>query len=255
MRKKSNLMFVAGNCSRRRRFSTKRFVVWLVALFVVSELGISVFISPWFIIREIRVTGNNIVSASDVICRLGLSKRQNIFLINKKTLISRVQQNPIIIQATIDRDLPNTLIVRVNERKAEMQMITGGRVFEIDNTGVPFRVVQRRTPGVPVVVCELPVRVSLGQPMVGAPYSTARRCLRLTRKQGTFDVSEIRIDHSGLLCLNVRDGFKVILGRPDQLALKLENAARAVKKLMDVPGKIVYVNVMCAEAPAVEVAK
>ena len=239
---------------RRKRyvFNIKRLILSGLLLSLVIEVVIAAFNSPWFYVRHIRPTGNSIIPSAEVRKRLNIKKDDNIFLIDKSVLTKRIVENPVVKDIQLHRRLPDTLIVKVIERKPDLILSTRETLYEVDSMGVPFRIVKSGNENLPVIFCEVPGRITLGKPLHGSTFDVARKCLLLAREKKIFHITNLIVDQSGNLCLNVRDGYQVKLGKPYRLADKLYNAALTVEQIPEFRQHGEYVDVSVPEAPALK---
>lgn len=161
----------------------------------------------------------------------------------------------MIKKVVVRRQLPDTIVVELFERRAELTLKTQGRLYEVDPYGIAFRVVGHAMPGVPVVSCSVPGPITLGKQVKATIFLTARRSLQLAEQEKGFRVAKITIDQNNDLCLNVRDGVGIRLGQPERLDEKLEVARRLVEQVAEVRNGAEYVDVTCLEAPAFKLKK
>jgi cell division protein FtsQ len=183
---------------------------------------------------------------------LNLPKDTNIFLINKQALEQRVENEPAVKEVRLYRRLPNTLIVRVIERKPELILETSKALYEVDSEGVPYRIAKKVDSSLPLITCGMVGSIRLGQQLRTPEFLIARNCLLLAKNKKMFNVAKLSVDQSQELCLNVRDGYQVKLGRPEQLSEKLDIAAQAVAQIPEFRERGEYVDVSCPEAPAIK---
>lgn len=237
---------------KRYRINAKRLIISLGLLALLVELIAVALTSPWFSVRKVKIEGNRLLPSARILALLELPPDSNIFLVKKQPLERRVARSPVVKDVRVRRRLPDTLIVQISERKRDLVLRTPTANYEVDASGVPFRTVAQPGTGVPVISCALQRRPVLGRPIREKRFLSARNCLLLVRAKKIFRVSEITVDPAGDLCLNDRDGFQVKLGRPEQLSEKLDKAALAVEQLPEFREHGEYIDVTCAEAPALK---
>ncbi|HJM43999.1 MAG TPA: FtsQ-type POTRA domain-containing protein, partial [Nitrospinota bacterium] len=73
--------------------------------------------SPYFQMREVKVSGTAHLSQSVVRARLGLRRTDNFLAADLEILRRRIESHPWVRSASLSRDLPGTLRVEVVERK------------------------------------------------------------------------------------------------------------------------------------------
>lgn len=238
---------------RRKRYviNVKKMTLSVLLLLLGIQLVMAACTSPLFYIRNKRVIGNRIVPKSDVLSRIKIANDANIFLVDKITIVSGIKKNPIVNDVRIYRLLPETLIIRIIERKPMFVLSTGEKLYEVDRFGIPFRSVKNAYSALPVISCNVPC-VIVGKRPNSSVFNTAMKCLLLAKEKKKFRVEKLTVDQSQNLCLNVRDGYQVKLGQPDRIEEKLDIAARAVEQIPEFRQHGEYIDVSCPEAPAIK---
>jgi len=237
---------------KRRVINVKRLILSVLLILLAVEVTVAAFTSPWFSIKGVRFAGNETIASKDIRRQLDLRPDANIFRINKRAIARRVMANPVVKEVRLYRRLPDTLVVRIEERKPDLVLNARGAMYEVDSAGVPFRAVKHAKAGLPVLSCKAPGRVVLGRRIRASSFGTARNCLLLVREKKIFQVAEITVDQNNDLCLNVRDGFQVKLGRPEQLSAKLNMAVRIVEQIPEFRQRGAYIDLTVPEAPALK---
>jgi len=82
---------------------------------------------PYFRVAEVRVEGNLQVAEGEIVAALGLAPEANLLEIDLPTLSRRVLQIPWIREASVRRQLPLSLTIRVVERVPEAVFIADRR--------------------------------------------------------------------------------------------------------------------------------
>lgn len=105
--------------------------------FVILFGGVIVFalVSPIFNIANIKVTGNNKLQSEKIVGSTGLEIGQNIFKINKREIISNLENNGFIDSVKIKRNLPDEIEVIVSERVPSFAIEYGNGYVIIGNQG------------------------------------------------------------------------------------------------------------------------
>lgn len=223
-------------------------VVLLVALTI--EVASALLTSPYFSIRKISVSGNKSLSTAQVIRTLDKFKGSNIFRIDKREIVNRLKENPVIKGARVFRRLPNGLFVHVIERKPDAILSVNGKLYLLDSSGIPYRPISQEDRRLTIILCNNLSAVRIGKCISAPEFRVARQCLLQVRKEKLPKITEIYVDQNDGLCLNTRDGFKVILGQPDQIIQKIHEAARVIREIPDFRTKGEYVNVSSPGNPA-----
>lgn len=119
---------------RRKRKRVKR----LLFLFIVI---ISTFITlcyklPYFNVTNIYVENNKILDRDFIVETSGLKNGDNVFFVNFKEAKKKLLKNPYILDCYITRKLPNSFIIKVDERKASYYIRENNKFYIIDNNGI-----------------------------------------------------------------------------------------------------------------------
>lgn len=241
---------VRKRADRRQRkhysINAPRLILSLLLVLLMGEALIAVFTSPWFDINRVRVYGRNTVASKFVAAETRVPEKSNIFRFNTRDMARRLGRDPVVERVTVSRRLPDTLVVRITERKAILVLKTHRKLYEVDDMHIPFRIVAQPNPKLPMISCIVPQRIVLGKPIKTSAFLTAVECLQLATQEKKFLVGKITVDQNNDLCLNVRDGLLIRLGQPQHIEDKLDKA----KQTMELGTDLEYVDVTCPEAPA-----
>ena len=142
--------------------------------------------SPYFRVREVRVSGTAHLSRSVVKARLGLRRTDNLLAADLETLRRRIESHPWVRSASLSRDLPGVLRVEVIERKPWAVWIPTGdrdrRARLIDVEGIILAEGGGRWKGLPVLrgfdVSGAPKPPRAGRPLSGREIETGLAAIR-----------------------------------------------------------------------------
>ena len=120
--------------SRKRKLKKNIFSILLAA--VVMCVGLVLVFSLFFKTNTITVTGDKAYSDKTVIDRSGIEIGDNLFKVNEEKLSQSLSKElPYIKAVTIERKLPDTIIINVEAAK-EVGAITTQKGFVLlDETG------------------------------------------------------------------------------------------------------------------------
>ena len=172
---------------------------------------------------QVALSGQRYTSDSDIFDALDLSNARSLLTFHSDAARERIEALPWVETASITREIPGALEVRVTERKPTAVWLHEGREILIDSTG---RVLSALKPGTPV---KLP-RVAGG----GAPEH-AQALLELLARYpsiaGRFDVAE-RVGERRW-SLRFKNGVKVELGADHEaIAFAALSSAENLGKLL-----------------------
>lgn len=105
---------------------------------VVVLIAAMVLAFPIFKVKDIEVTGNSHLSQDDVTNASGVRNGDNLARVSTQKAASNVAGNAWVKQATVDRHLPSTVTIDVQERKPVAWIDDNGKQSLIDDSGDAF---------------------------------------------------------------------------------------------------------------------
>lgn len=128
---KKNKARISGNSVIFRNRIIRKFI-----LIILIIIAIILFLSSsFFDITNIEVTNNEFVSKDEIISLSQIGNNKNIFSINLKNIKSKVKENAYIEDISISRKLPNTLNIKIFERKVKYMIQLGEAYVYINHQG------------------------------------------------------------------------------------------------------------------------
>jgi cell division protein FtsQ len=125
--------------SRRRkavaRARRRRALATAAALGIVAALAWVAFMSPLLAVERVVVVGGRHVSVQQVAAVAGLSSNDNLLLLSTERVAERVARLPWVRRARVTRRLPDTVRVKVKERRPAMVLSTAGKKWTLDRVG------------------------------------------------------------------------------------------------------------------------
>ncbi|GAB4072369.1 cell division protein DivIB [Barrientosiimonas marina] len=98
----------------RKKKANRRLIFYLSLFFIL--IAVIVYLqSPLSDIKTINASGNSIVEESKVIDISGIQTGTNIWTVDKTDAREKLQENPVIQEAEVNRDLPWTVDIKVTE--------------------------------------------------------------------------------------------------------------------------------------------
>jgi cell division protein FtsQ len=240
--------------SRRRkavaRSRRRRALATIASLGVVTGLAWLAFVSPLLMVERVEVLGGRHVSAEHVKAAASLGSGNNLLLLSTNQVAERIERLPWVRRARVTRRLPDTVRVRVAERRPAMVLSTTRGRWTLDRAGrvLDRGVAERALPvlgGVRVgdvapgdVVSDAGVEAAL------EVWKSLPRRLR-DRVVGIFASSLERI------ALSLDDDVVVRYGAAESMAAK-NSVLRAVLARVRAEGRqVAYVDVRVPASPAI----
>lgn len=202
--------------------------------------------SPLFAVREIRVEGNVRLAAEEVIREAGVREGSNLLTLSVAGAVRAVEGNPWVARLQVERELPSTLVLRVEERTpiAWVGNRAGGVIVAADGTVLARREEPRRL----AVVDGTPAALSVGDRASALGEQLRALAALRPRVRRLVESTELR---ESSLTLHLRDGSRAILGPPVNLGRK----SAAIESILRWVGErdlaLDYLDVRSPGTPAV----
>ena len=234
----------APESAKKRRI--KRIVFYVcaltVALIVCSMLSLTVF----FKIDDIYVEGSTIYPAEEIIAASMIKKNDNLILCNtspgEKNIVEKF---PYIEEADIHKKLFNKIAIKVTEAKPASMIKDGDRYYILSKKGKIIEIDAQKKYNVPMIV--------------GAKLKNTKLCdyaeyenknvkkyveeiISLIKKYDIKGISTIDVTSLTNIFLMRQNGFKLIIGSPENLDYKFNSA-----------GSIIHENVSDSDTGVLDV--
>ena len=134
--KKNKSQNVKKNSKVNKKVLHKRKVLKFFMLIVIIIIALIILLSSsLFDLKNIYVEGNEKISDEAIISLSGLNLYENIFKLNKNSVIDKIKENAYIENAEISRKLPSTIEIRIKERKVNYMLEYANSYAYINNQG------------------------------------------------------------------------------------------------------------------------
>lgn len=196
-------------------------IVLVVTASIALAWGIRqhVMTSPRFAVRAIRVDGIQRRTPEQVVQTAGLQVGMNIFAADLEGARRRLLQDPWVETATVDRKLPTTLTVVVQEREAAAAVAIGQELYLCTHDGEPFKPMEPGDPSKLVVVTGIvPDEVAQSRTSVVRRIRAALALVDEYEHKGPakeYAAQEVHVANDGTMRLTVgRDAVTIEMGLP-----------------------------------------
>ncbi|MFG1837730.1 cell division protein FtsQ/DivIB [Micromonospora sp. NPDC049175] len=200
----STRRFMARARQRRMRAA----LPWAVAAGVLALAGLvawTVLGTGLFGVREVRVEGAGLVTPVQVHDAVRVPDGVPLARVDLAAAARRVGALPAVERATVSRDWPDVLVVRVTERTPVAVVPQGAAFALIDRSGVAFRTVDRRPADLP--------QVSVGQPAADDPGTRAAlEVLAALTPQLRAQLVDLKVEGLARISLRLRGDRTVVWG-------------------------------------------
>lgn len=188
---------------KKTRRNTIFLFLFLGICIIILLFGI--FKTDYFHIDNIIVQDNVFVTKQEIISLSQLTGK-NIFLINKNKTEEYIKLNPYIKGITINRKLPRTVIINVNEKKIRGIIKFKNGFINIDNEGKMVQIVDKFPKGKLPMILETNVDKYIPNELVYKPGSNELQAL-----VAALTVSDYNETKYFFYSIDVKDPFNILL--------------------------------------------
>ncbi len=199
------------------------------ALLGVQEAYDYATTSPRFEARALLFEPTSHVSDAELRALMGITPGTNILSLEVEGLAAAVSEHPWVRRASVTRELPDTLIVEVEEHNPRAVLLAGD-FFLVGEDGIPFKPLESGERGtLPIVTGVEPSLVFTEPERAQKVVSRALSILDAYSTKQRPRLSEVNIDETGAATLYTADlGSQLRLGRTNvEAALTRYDALRA----------------------------
>lgn len=224
------------NKKKIKRKRKARKIALLTALFtVVMCVGVVLVLAVFFKINTISVKGDRVYSDKEIILKSGIETGGNLFRVNEESLNEKLSKSlPYIQSVTLERQLPDTLIVTVKATREVAAFQYGAGFILVNAEGkVLDRDASMLRDNVAVVNGAVLKGAIEGERIViGSEKDTENFVLLLkaVAESGINPVTEITITKDGQYELKYDDRITIKLGSIENVSVKLKRAVAALEK-------------------------
>jgi cell division protein FtsQ len=221
----STRRFMARARQRRMRAA----LPWAVTVGLLALAGLvawTVLGTGLFGVREVRVVGATLVTPVEVREAVAVPDDAPLARVDLAAVARRVGALAPVERATVERDWPDTLVIRVVERTPAAAVPQGDRFAMIDRSGVPFQTVPRVPDGLPLV--------RVGRPTPDDPGTRAGLAV-LAALSPRLRAELVSVDVAGLarITLRLRNDRTVVWGDATRSADKSKVATALLGRKAD----------------------
>ncbi len=197
-----------------------RLTVTLASLGLIVSGGLLLtrllFASDYFRIEDVQVENNQRVSAEEVVDLSEIERGSSIFNLDLQAIGHKIEENPWIAAAQVERVFPRQVVIRLTER-VPRAVINLGYLYYVDASGEVFKMLE------PGDRLDYPVMTGIERKFLLEKPAEARRLLAdavsllgelAGRRRFTVkDVSELRYDQDdGFMLTTMTGGVPIRLG-------------------------------------------
>lgn len=102
---------------RKKKRRKKHYMLRLILILIAAAAIFLILRSPLFDISYIRVEGNSLLSDEEIIEMAGVAEGDNMFSVSSRKVRNTLEENAYIASAEIDRQIPDTYVIKIEENK------------------------------------------------------------------------------------------------------------------------------------------
>jgi cell division protein FtsQ len=140
--------------ARARKRKLRAVLPWAVAAGVLAFAGVLAWVvygTSVLGVREVEVVGTQYLTPLQIEQAAAVPANEPLARVDLDSVRARVRTLPAVDRVVVRRSWPSTLVVEVVERAPVAAVPTGAEFRLIDRDGVPYRVVDERPAGLPLV--------------------------------------------------------------------------------------------------------
>jgi len=219
-------------------------VLFLTAAYILVRSSI-------FEVREIRVSGNNILTEENIVSISGINPGENIFKLNLKETAQRFTGIPLIKSVNLSRRLPSTVEIRVVERRACALLPVDSGFIQVDDEGVCLQKGDIQVNQLPVITG---IKADIPAPGERIQSETLISALAVVKELSAAlltQLSEINVSEDMAVAYTL-DRIQCRFGTTDDIKQKGEVLEKLLNELNTKDKIIEYIDLSCKEAPVVK---
>ncbi len=215
--------------ARKKKLITS-FVFFLTALLITAVI---LCLTVFFPIENITSSGSKIYSSEEIIGQSGITKGDNIFTFGEKNSIAQLKNRlPFIESVSFERQLPNTLNIKVKDAKAYYCYKQGKEFFNVSKSGWVLESVQEKDSNAFQIIIDN-VTCKVGNQIV---FENEKQTKVLNNLITLLEENGIKIDYINVtdtinLTLGVDGRFEVELGTENDIESKIKQLKTMIKSL------------------------
>jgi cell division protein FtsQ len=198
------------------------YIAALICLIAVSLFTFSK--SSFFAVENIRFIGLDNVREDEVLRLIGIVNGENMFLVDTETLAQKAELHPLIDSADVAKELPSTLVFKIQERLPVALILAKDGLVEVDRQGTLLRFHDTwPEKDCPILTgVEVPETLGPGQKLSNASLDKGLKLLEQAPANLLSIFGEVNIAEDGQVYIYLTTGKKVLLGFNEDYKAKLE---------------------------------
>ena len=209
----------------RKRKGRRPLSPWVASILLLAAALALLLVKVVFVVRDVQVVGNGSLSAEDVLRASGIRMGSRLGAVDEDHVRECVEEDGRMAFVSLERRLPNRLILTVRQRSRDALILQGGKVLVVDSDGYVIEVADRLPEGnIPYVTGMRPATYQQGSQLDATDGRLAcmKAVVEAARARGaTPYIAEIDVSSVKNLRVITRTGLTVVLGDSGNMENKM----------------------------------
>lgn len=241
--------------SRRRaavaRSKRRKLLIGLAVVAGLALIGWGMFLSPLLDVRNIKVVGAAHTSEQEIADAAGLlDEPQNLLLLPTDEVRLRVEALPWVADADVDRMLPGTVRIKIDERRPALLLSLGAARWTIDAKGNVLQTGEA-VEGLPVLAGVEVGDIEPGLRLVTEEAVAALEAFRSLPRSLSEQISGVFAPTVERISFSLSNGTVIRYGAAEDMHDKNEVLKVLLERLRGEGRTVAYIDVRVPTSPAV----
>jgi len=211
-----------GKEEKKKRRKKKNYWLRLVLVLFIAGGLYGVSQTSYFNVTDIRVEGNQYYEKDHVVALSKLKTGTNLFQLDKEQRIAEMKQDPYIRSANMKRELPDTVIIQIEERTEDAAVVYGESYVLVNLDGMVLRRVDQ-PPQVPLLVGMTLLQIQPGAELEVEEVTVLKNTLIMLSAMEENDLFFKKIDISNVIVKAYIYDRLICEGKPENILEAMEN--------------------------------
>jgi cell division protein FtsQ len=213
----------SGLKKKKKKRRKKHYFLRLLVFIAVVVGIICLMTSSLFDVQKIEVEGNSYFTAEQVIARSGITQGVNIFFsIDKRGAKKGLMEDPYIKNVTVERKLPSTVVILVEERQETAAVPFTDKYIIVDGEGLILRTSEVE-PKIPILMGLTIKEMEPGKPLEVEENSVLNDTLGMVSIMQQSEVYFKKIDISKVMVRAYVYDTLICQGMPEDITKALSD--------------------------------
>lgn len=218
-------------------------------LLVLGGAALVFAASPFFHVKTVEISGTSELGRGDILRLAGLRSDSNLITLSPEDVAARLERDPWIARASVQRRFPSTLVIAVDERQPVVAVRRSGSYWIVATDGVTLAEASR-DPGLPSVRGARPAPVGGSEAAVTLAAAIAAAWPDVV----LIEDPQIEIAPDGAVTVELRRHVIVEYGAPSDPVEKGQALAGVLAWAQQNEERLASIDLRVPGAPAAELA-